>query len=130
MGLGIGLTFLPSLSVVGHHFRRRRALAVGIVISGASAGGIVFPIMLNRCAISLCALCRTDQHVRLLEDRTVGFANAVRASGAVVGACLLLANGLMRTRPPGIPQGGKPRLTAGAWRGVVWDGAYLWSICG
>lgn len=49
MGLGLGLTFLPSLSVVGHHFRTRRALAVGVAISGASAGGIVFPIMLNRC---------------------------------------------------------------------------------
>lgn len=50
MGLGLGLTFLPSLSVVGHHFRARRALAVGVAISGSSAGGIVFPIMLNRCA--------------------------------------------------------------------------------
>ena len=52
MGFGLGLTFLPSLSIIGHHFRTRRALAVGIVISGSSAGGIVFPIMLNRCVAS------------------------------------------------------------------------------
>ncbi|KZT63274.1 MFS general substrate transporter [Daedalea quercina L-15889] len=120
MGLGLGLTFLPSLSIVGHHFRTRRALAVGVVISGSSAGGIVFPIMLNR----------------LLQDPHVGFANAVRASGAVVGACLVLANGLMRTRVPpkraAAPEEEKSRCAARleAWRGVVWDGAYLWSICG
>ncbi|TFY54145.1 hypothetical protein EVJ58_g9032 [Rhodofomes roseus] len=121
MGLGLGLTFLPSLSVVGHHFRARRALAVGIAISGSSAGGIVFPIMLNR----------------LFQDPAVGFANAVRASGAVVGGCLVVANCLMRTRLP--PKragrveekdGSRCAARLEAWRGIVWDGAYLWSICG
>ncbi|KAH9920355.1 major facilitator superfamily domain-containing protein [Fomitopsis serialis] len=120
MGLGLGLTFLPSLSVVGHHFRTRRALAVGVAISGSSAGGIVFPIMLNR----------------LLQDPSVGFANAVRASGAVVGGCLVVANCLMRTRLP--PKRGDVHRKGGSkraarietWRGMVWDGAYLWSVCG
>ncbi|KAH9829350.1 uncharacterized protein C8Q71DRAFT_408254 [Rhodofomes roseus] len=65
-------------------FRARRALAVGIAISDSSASGVVFPIMLNR----------------LFQDPTVGFANAVRASGAVVGGCLVAANCLMPARLP------------------------------
>lgn len=73
---------------------------------------------------------------RLLQDPHVGFANAVRASGAVVGACLLLANALMRTRRPAPARGptqaagGKCAARVEQWRGIVWDGAYLWSICG
>ncbi|KAG6837395.1 hypothetical protein H0H93_010013 [Arthromyces matolae] len=33
MGIGMGLIFLPSLQVTSHYFRRRRSLAMGIVIS-------------------------------------------------------------------------------------------------
>jgi len=33
MGLGQALLFLPSLSILGQHFRRRRALAIGIATS-------------------------------------------------------------------------------------------------
>jgi MFS family permease len=47
MGLGLGLMFIPAVSVVAHHFRKRRAMAMGIVVSGSSCGGIVFPIMLK-----------------------------------------------------------------------------------
>ncbi|KZT01573.1 MFS general substrate transporter [Laetiporus sulphureus 93-53] len=111
MGLGLGTAFLPSLSIVSHHFRRRRALAIGIVISGASAGGIVFPIMLNR-----------------LINSSVGFPNAVRATGAVCGALLLLANCLMRTRLP--PKQSAATISWSQMRDVICDGAYLWSIAG
>jgi len=37
MGLGQALLFLPSLSILGQHFRRRRALAIGIATSVTSA---------------------------------------------------------------------------------------------
>jgi hypothetical protein len=33
MGLGQSLLFLPSISVIGHHFKRRRAFATGIAVS-------------------------------------------------------------------------------------------------
>lgn len=114
MGLGLGMTFLPSLSIVSHHFRRRRALAIGIVSSGSSVGGIVFPIMLNR----------------LFQSPHVGFANGVRASGAVVGSLLLLGNCLMRTRLPSKRQTGMAHLAWRDVRNIIWDGAYLWSIVG
>jgi MFS family permease len=44
MGVGIGLLFLPAVGAVSHHFQKRRALATGIVVSGSSVGGIIFPI--------------------------------------------------------------------------------------
>jgi MCP family monocarboxylic acid transporter-like MFS transporter 10 len=34
MGLGLAMTFLPILSVLAHHFSRRRAFAIGIMTSG------------------------------------------------------------------------------------------------
>lgn len=34
MGIGLGLTFLPALSVAAHHFSRRRGLVMGIMTSG------------------------------------------------------------------------------------------------
>ena len=39
LGTGIGLLFLPSLSIVSHYFFKRRAFAIGIVTAGSSLGG-------------------------------------------------------------------------------------------
>ena len=43
MGLGNGCLFCPSLAVVSTYFRKRRALAIGIMASGTGTGGLVFP---------------------------------------------------------------------------------------
>lgn len=37
MGIGIGLVYVPSIAVQAHHFRERRATALGIVITGKAA---------------------------------------------------------------------------------------------
>lgn len=42
-GLGVGFLFLPSMSIQSHWFAKRRALAIGIVASGSSVGGVGFP---------------------------------------------------------------------------------------
>jgi hypothetical protein len=34
MGLGMGLMFIPALTVSSHYFRIKRSLAMGIVIAG------------------------------------------------------------------------------------------------
>jgi MFS family permease len=65
MGLGMGLMFIPALSITSHYFRKRRSVAIGYVFagwkyrifsdptdnnknrSGSSIGGIIYPIMLN-----------------------------------------------------------------------------------
>ncbi|KAG2118187.1 MFS general substrate transporter [Suillus discolor] len=86
-GIAIGLTNVPSFAVVSHHFQRRRALAMGIVATGSSLGAILHPIMLNN----------------LINGR-LGFANGVRASAALSGGLLVIANLLMRTRLPPQPK--------------------------
>ncbi len=35
MGMGMGCMFLPALSIMSHYFRRRRAVAMGIVVASA-----------------------------------------------------------------------------------------------
>ncbi|KAL8733574.1 MAG: hypothetical protein Q9166_001982 [cf. Caloplaca sp. 2 TL-2023] len=47
-GLACGMIFTPAVSIVGQYFITKRAFAMGVVVSGASVGGIVFPIALNR----------------------------------------------------------------------------------
>lgn len=53
LGLANGILFIPSIGAVSHHFLKRRALATGIVVTGSSVGGIVFPI--SASAPALCA---------------------------------------------------------------------------
>ncbi|OBZ76896.1 Riboflavin transporter MCH5 [Grifola frondosa] len=83
VGLGSGLMYSPVLSVQAHHWKRRRALAMGIVLSGSSFGGIVLPIMLNK-----------------LLHSSAGFAWGVRASAFLILGLLTIANLCMRTRYP------------------------------
>jgi MFS family permease len=42
MGLGAGLLYIPSLALVGVWFDKKRALALGIVMSGIAVGGIIY----------------------------------------------------------------------------------------
>ncbi|KAJ6544706.1 MFS general substrate transporter [Mycena sp. CBHHK59/15] len=81
MGIGMGIVFLPCLSVSAHYFKRKRGLAMGIILSGSSVGAVVYPIMINR----------------LFNGRT-GFAWGVRAVSFLDLGLLLTANCIMRTR--------------------------------
>lgn len=58
---------------------------MGIMVSGSSLGGVLFPVMLKRLFDS------------------VGFGWAVRAIGFLIFGCLVAANFLVRSRlpPPG-----------------------------
>lgn len=88
MGIGMGMLFLPSLSIPSHYFRRRRGLTMGIIMSGSSVGAVVYPIMLNHLFA------------------TVGFAWAVRIVSFLDMGLLVSAGLLMRTRlPPTRPDG-------------------------
>ncbi|TFK37091.1 major facilitator superfamily domain-containing protein [Crucibulum laeve] len=83
MGIGMGLMFLPSLTVTTHYFRLKRSLAMGIVIAGSSIGGCVYPILLNN-----------------VFQTSAGFAWGVRAVAFLDMGMLLIGNLLMRTRLP------------------------------
>ncbi|KAF8901217.1 major facilitator superfamily domain-containing protein [Gymnopilus junonius] len=81
MGVGMGLVLMPTTVIPLHYFKRRRGLAIGIVMSGGSLGGMVFPPVL-RALISLR-----------------GFGSAVRVTACIIIACLFIGNGLLRTPP-------------------------------
>ncbi|KAJ3718689.1 MFS general substrate transporter [Lentinula raphanica] len=115
MGIGMGMLFMPSLSIASHYFRRRRALAMGIILSGkallnpsnlsisGSLGAAIYPIMLNHLFTS------------------VGFAWAVRAQSFLYLGLLTISNLIMKTR---LPAGGKKDVDL---KGVLTDVPYL--IC-
>ncbi|KAG8762277.1 hypothetical protein FRC11_010136 [Ceratobasidium sp. 423] len=110
LGISLGLMFLPSIGIISHHFARSRALAMGIVVSGSSCGGIIFPIMLNKMF---------ERH---------GFAWGVRSTAFVVLGCLIVANLLMRTRLP--PKSQRPPTPPVDFKAIMTDSAYLATIAG
>ncbi len=75
-------SFNPSLAVLGHWFRRRRALAIGLTTGGSASGGVVFPIIL-------------EQLIPI-----VGFPWAVRIIAFILMACLTVSCLTIRTRLP------------------------------
>lgn len=72
MGTTIAFGVQPALTVVGQHFKERRALAMGLVCTGSALGGIGFPLMFER----------------LLP--VMGFANALRLTALKI-ACVTLS---------------------------------------
>lgn len=107
-GLGMGMLFLPSYTISSHYFRRRRSLAMGVVVSGASIGGCVYPILLNN-----------------MFSRPSGFEWGVRIIACMNLGLLLIANFLLRPRLP-------ERATTGqiAFRKIVTDVPFLIFIVG
>ncbi|BGP17967.1 hypothetical protein JCM10213_003974 [Rhodosporidiobolus nylandii] len=84
-GLAAGLAFVPSASSVSHWFKKRRATALGILATGSSVGGMVYPAMLNHLFPQ------------------VGFGWAVRAAAFItiglVGIALVFVNSRLPPRP-------------------------------
>ncbi|KAJ4479062.1 MFS general substrate transporter [Lentinula aciculospora] len=48
VGLAQGFLFTPSMAVLAHHFSRYRTLVFGIFAAGASIGGVILPIALQK----------------------------------------------------------------------------------
>ncbi|KAJ7926146.1 MFS general substrate transporter [Mycena leptocephala] len=104
LGMGAGLTWVPTVSITSHHFSKRRSLASGVVLSGISAGATVFPIS-----------------IRLIPK--IGFSSAVRTSGYLVIGTLVAGNAMMRTRP-------RPARATPDIKSFFTDDAYLWAMLG
>ncbi|KAL6712447.1 hypothetical protein ACN47E_000324 [Coniothyrium glycines] len=73
MGLGAGLLYIPSLALVGIWFSKKRALAMGIVMSGIAVGGVIYILMFDRLT------------------KSAGFPWAIRGIGFVALAAALLS---------------------------------------
>ncbi|KAH0838759.1 major facilitator superfamily domain-containing protein [Lanmaoa asiatica] len=84
-GLGFGLatsmSYVPSLAVLSHHFKKRLAIAMSIVAGGAPLGAAVYTILLNN-----------------LLNGGLGFANSICITAAANSVILLTGCALMRTR--------------------------------
>ncbi|KAJ6473881.1 MFS general substrate transporter [Mycena sanguinolenta] len=119
MGIGIALTFLPSITILYHHFKRHRALASGIALSGSSIGAAIFPIVLKQ-----------ENLLYLHLIPRLGFATAIRVSGAVLTPCLVVGNLLMRTRVPPKPQRPSTAETMERVKSFFADPPYVWCILG
>ncbi|KAL2255882.1 hypothetical protein VTK26DRAFT_2548 [Humicola hyalothermophila] len=107
MGIGMGLTFLPSTAVLGQYFRRHRALALGLSSVGSPVAGTVFPILFGRV------------------EESAGFGWATRAIAFILLGMSAIALAVMRTRVP--PTG---RVRAIIDRTALRDGAYLAFVVG
>lgn len=82
-------SFQTGVMSVNTWFLRRRGLAMGITASGASLGGVIFPLMLKRLFNS------------------VGFSWGVRIESFLTLGLLIIANNLVKSRlpPPGWTEG-------------------------
>lgn len=82
LGLTISAGVQPALAVAGQYFRQRRALAMGIVASGSSAGGVCLPIMFQRLV------------------PLIGFRWAMRVGALIVSVCYIIAICVSRAKFP------------------------------
>jgi MCP family monocarboxylic acid transporter-like MFS transporter 10 len=80
MGLATGILYQPALAIVSQYFERHRSLAMGIVMMGASTGGVIFPIIMNNSIDHL------------------GFAWGVRVGAFVMLGVLVVANLIITPR--------------------------------
>lgn len=83
--IGASIGFFPAVSVIAHWFKRNAAYAMGCVIAGASAGGIVFPIMIHKLIPK------------------IGFGWTVRAIAFIILGCYSIACVTIKTRRPPKP---------------------------
>lgn len=83
-GICLGLLFNTALAIIGQYFNRRQGLASGIVMAGASLGGVIFPVALNR----------------LLNDVGLSFGWSVRVCALIILVLLAFASLTMRPRLP------------------------------
>lgn len=53
-GIGGTLCYSPSTSISAHWFAKQRGTAVAVIITGAGAGGVIYPIMMKELLDVLC----------------------------------------------------------------------------
>ncbi|KFA81136.1 hypothetical protein S40288_01002 [Stachybotrys chartarum IBT 40288] len=85
-GIGTSAIFQASLSSIHGWFDKNRAAAFGVLSTGSSTGGIIFPVLLTR----------------LIDE--VGFPWAMRTAAFILLALLILSNFTIKSRNPPIPQ--------------------------
>jgi MFS family permease len=83
-GFGMSMLQVPAFAAVSQFFDKKRAAALGIVVSGSSIGGIIFPIALSK----------------MLNGSTLGFGWSVRVMAFVVTPLLAFSCFAVTSRMP------------------------------
>lgn len=81
-GFSLSALFSPSFACINHWFFRRRGVALGIVTSGSSVGGVVWPIAMDHLITK------------------VGFGWALRITGFIALVLTLVATSMVKGRLP------------------------------
>lgn len=84
MGSAVAFLQFPAFAVVAQYFDKKRAAAMGIVASGSSIGGVIFPIVLSK----------------LLNGSTIGFGWSIRIIAFIILPFMLFACVMLRPRVP------------------------------
>ncbi|KAH9209260.1 major facilitator superfamily domain-containing protein [Leptodontidium sp. 2 PMI_412] len=84
--IGVALIFQPAISAVSGWFSKNRGLAFGILSTGSSIGGVIFPIMVTRLLGS------------------VGYGWTMRICAFMILGLLVIANLTVKSRFPPNPQ--------------------------
>ncbi|KAI5457484.1 major facilitator superfamily domain-containing protein [Mariannaea sp. PMI_226] len=87
-GISSGPIFAPALSIVGHYFFKKRAMAMALASTGSPIGGIMFPVIMTN----------------LLHHPSVGFRWAQRVCGSL--SLLLLGLAAFTIRPTSVRRKG------------------------
>ena len=80
--IGVAAIFQPALSCIMGWFNKKRGIAYGVLSTGSSLGGVIFPIMINR----------------LISE--VGYGWAMRTSAFLILALLIIAIVTVKARCP------------------------------
>lgn len=80
----MGFLQLPAIAAVSQYFDKKRAAALGVVMSGSSIGGIIIPIVLSK----------------MLNGSSLGFGWSVRVIGFLVIPFLAFAVVAIKPRLP------------------------------
>ncbi|KAK4241531.1 major facilitator superfamily domain-containing protein [Achaetomium macrosporum] len=107
MGIGMGLTFLPSAAILAQYFSRHRALALGLSSAGSPVAGAIFPVIFSRV------------------QPAAGFGWATRAIAFILLGMSAIPIAFMRTR---VPPTGKARAPIGM--STLRDAPYLLFVAG
>ena len=83
--IGVACIFQPSMSCVGGWFSKKRGLAYGVLATGSSVGGVIFPIMVSHLITK------------------INYGWAMRISAFLILALLILANLTVKARLPPHP---------------------------
>lgn len=84
MGLTTGLMQFPVSAAVSQYFEKKRASALGIVISGSSIGGIILPIAVSK----------------MLNNSNIGFGWSIRIMGFIMLPLMAIACVVVKGRLP------------------------------